>query len=110
LLRFDVKHQDPGVERVFDLLSLFTDAGKNDFRRVRAHFQSAKQFAARDDIKPASLFGEGAQQSEIGVGFDGKTNDVPDLTKCLVENFKMTLQRRQAINVSWRADFPRYPF
>ena len=84
-----------------------TDAGKNNFFGIGAHFQCAKQFAPRDDIETTAFLGEGAEQREIGIRFYRKTHDVAHLGESLIEDFEMALERRQAVNIRRRADFLR---
>ena len=76
LVGLDVEHQDAGVERVFDFLFLFADSRKDDLLRIAAGFERAKQLAAGNDIEAASLLGECPQQRHVGIGLDGKTDDV----------------------------------
>ena len=84
--RLDVEHQDAGLERVLDLFFFLADAGKDDFFRIGAGFQRAKQFAAGDDIEAASFLGEDAQQREVGIGFDREADDVRHLGEGLIED------------------------
>ena len=85
---------------------VFADARKDDFLRIAAGFERAKQLAAGNDIEAASLLGERPQQRQVGIGLDGKTHDVRHSGKSLIEDLEVALERRQAVHVGRRADFP----
>ena len=103
-LGFNVEHQDAGIECVLDLFLFLAHAGKNDLFRIGAHFQRAKQFAAGHDVEAAPLLGKRAQERQVRVGLHGKTNDVADLREGAVEDLIVAPKRRQAVNVSRRAN------
>ena len=81
LFGLDVEHQNPRVERILDFLLLFADAGENDFLRIGADFEGAKQLAARDDIETAALFGEARSSARLELAFTEKQTICGTLAK-----------------------------
>ena len=98
----------PAVKRVFDFFFFLTDAGENNFFRIGAHFQRAKQFAPGDDVETAAFLGESPRSSaRLEFAFTEKHTMWRNLGESLIEDFEMALQRRQAVNIRRRADFLR---
>ena len=67
--------------------------------------ENAKQLSSGDDVEARSPRGEPAQDTDIGVGFDGVADQMRGGFESLVENANMTLKRSKAINISGCADF-----
>src|SRR4029077_2931126 len=86
------------------------DPRENDLLRIPTRLQGPEQFASGNYVEAAAFFGESSQQRNVGIGLDGKTNDVRNFGEGLIEDAKVPLERREAVHISGRADFVGDPF
>ena len=71
---FDVEAPDPGAQRPLDLRRGLANAGEHDPRRRAACRDNARELAAGDDIESAAGARQQAEHAQVGVGFDGVTD------------------------------------
>ena len=72
--RFDVEAENASIQRLFHFRSGLPDTGKNDFLRVSPGGQHALQLATGNDVKTGTQSGEQIEDGEVGIGFDGVTD------------------------------------
>ena len=101
-----------GIERIntlpqgeFNFGLRFADAGEDALARVAARRDDALQFAAADDVEAAAEIRQRAQYGQIGIGFDGETDEVIHRRHGRIEFLEMLGQRALRINVKRRAEF-----
>ena len=102
---FDIEHENVRLQRVADLFSGFPDSREHDPGRWDPGLQRSVQFAAGDDVRPASLSSHQAENGQIGVGLHRKGNDVRNTAKRPIEGPIVLDQRVVAIDVAGRPDF-----
>ena len=68
---FHVEAANARLQRGLHLAAGLAHAGKDDFSRLRASGQRARQLAAGDDVKPAAGLRQQAENGLRGIGLDG---------------------------------------
>ena len=99
LIGFHIEHEDAGPQGKIDFIFSLTDAGIDDFRRIRACLQRAVELTAGDEIHTAPLPDEDPEDRRVGIGLDGKADDVRHLRKGGVEDPKMVPERPVAVEI-----------
>ena len=97
--RLDIEHQDAGLQGVFDFIRAFSHPGIDHPAGIDTRLQGAEQLAAGHDIHASPFRGENPQDSDIGIGLDGKTDDVRNFREGVVEDAKMVPQRPVTVKI-----------
>ena len=94
-------------ERVFNFFPRFADAREGDLFRIGAGFDSAKKFAAGNDVEPGAGIGEQLQDRAVRVGFDRVTNEMLERRERGIEAREVIENRARTIYIERRAEFFR---
>ena len=104
-LRFalDVETQDALLERIFDFLPGFADAGEGAISRIAAGREDAKEFAAGNDVEPRAFPRKQIEDGAIRIRFDRVADQVIDLAQRRIEPSVMIENRARAVDIERRA-------
>ena len=102
--RFDVEHQDAGVQRRPNFLVALADSGEHDLFGVGPRPQTAHQLAHRHDVEARAHRTEQLQDAQIRERLHGITNQVIGAGESFVKNPEMAAQGGRAVDVNRGAD------
>src|SRR6516165_7405071 len=102
--RFQVDHQDIGVQRRFDLAVSLTHPGKDDLARVGARLQTSHQLAGRNDIEPSAEVAEKPQYAEVRQRLHRKADNRIATFERIAHYTEVTAQSAGAIDINRSAN------
>src|SRR5262249_2510345 len=96
----DVEAQNPGLERLSDLLPALAHAGEHAFARVCSRSQHTGQLTSRHDIEAAAEAGKQIQHGEVGIGLDRIADEVRMRSERAVESGEGGAQRGPRVDIA----------
>ncbi len=90
--RFDIEHQDAGVQRRANFLVGFADPGEHDLFGIRSGPQTAHQLAHRHDVESRAHRTEQLQDAQVRQRLHGVANQMIGAGEGFVKNPEMAAQ------------------
>jgi hypothetical protein len=103
-LGLDIEAADADFQGPAHLLRALADAGEDDLGRVAPRRQHPLQFAAGDDVETGAHAGQDIEYRQVGVGLDGKADQVGMMAEGGVECPPVALQGGAGIDIARGAE------
>ena len=99
-LALHIEQQDAGFQRRAHLLTRLPHAGEHDLvHGFVVHGQHPLQFTAGNHVVPAALLCQQPQDPQVGIGFYGIADGVPDLAEGALERPQPRPNRSRGVHI-----------